>query len=325
MLPKIRALTFKRNISRSFALPVNQTLEILRATNANFEGLFSHKALSQLWFKQGESIVLNLNQHLSQTSSSLTQDKDYTLQELVSVTINKPDLYNIHKNAAKLYNLTTFFENLRPLQIGPVELDRPGPEAMLQTPTNSFLNVPTDEGFVDWLEDSFGSITEFRNLLINTAKAIKGDGTVWLVAESTLSDNYLQKNISLYNSAPAFSNLSIVATYNGGVVNDSERSGQIKRMKSMFEKEEEDMEPTRSSDADNDDLQLGTTEQAEYETAYLNKKLVPVLAIDASPRNYLVDYGVYGKQKYLENCWECIDWDVVLRRLPERSKQAITM
>ncbi|CAL1206375.1 unnamed protein product [Candida parapsilosis] len=293
-----------RSISGSFALPVNKTLEVLKATNANFDGLFSHSALDQLWFKQGNQLIQNLNQYLIQATN--LEDKPYTLPELVV---------------------------------------RPNASSLLETPQGaSFGNVPTDEVLLDWINHSFGSVVEFRTLLINTAKAIKGDGSVWLVAESTIGQNYLNRGsnnaaISGFTSTPAFHNLAIVVTYNGGTIDDSERSGQIKRMKSMLqgeiedgakvEEELEEGEAQQEKSINESDvagaLKLGTVEEAELETSYLNKKLIPALSIDASPRTYLLDYGVFGKQKYLENCWECIDWDVVLRRLPKRSKQAISV
>ena len=334
-------LYFTRSVSTSFSLPVNKTLEVLKATDANFEGLFSHSALDQLWFKQGNQLIQNLNQYLIQAAN--LEDKSYTLPELVAATINKPELYHIHKNASKLHNLQQFFENLRPLQQGaPFEIVKPDALSLLETPNgSSFGNIPTDEVLLDWINHSFGSVVEFRTLLINTARAIKGDGSVWLVAELTVGQNYLNRGsgvaLSGFTSTPAFHNLAIVVTYNGGTVDDSERSGQIRRMKSMLQeneaqpKSEEEVEEDEAknekseTELDENALKLGTAEQAELETSYLNKKLIPALSIDASPRNYLIDYGVFGKQKYLENCWECIDWDVVLRRLPPRSKQAITV
>ncbi|CAK9439053.1 mitochondrial 37S ribosomal protein mS43 [Lodderomyces beijingensis] len=328
--------TFKRSLG-TYSLPVNKTLEILKATNANFEGLFSHDALNQLWFKQGASITSNLNQHLTQAHEF--KDKELTLAELIHATSNKPDLVHVQKNAAKLHNLIAFFENLRPLT-GPHDISKPGPESLLSTPSDKFTNVPTDENLVDWISHSFGSMQEFRNLVINTAHAIKGDGTVWLVAESTVSQTHLNRS-SAVSSSPTYHNLALIATYNHGVVDDSERSGQISRMKNLFDEGDVTREGEGKDEGEGNgeeegkqsakktppppppvDLKLGTAEQAELDHAYVNKKLIPALAIDASPRNYLIDYGVYGKQQYLDNCWECIDWDVVSRRLPPRTKQA---
>lgn len=314
-----RSLVFRRSISTSFSLPVHKTLEVLKATNANFEGLFSHKAVDQLWFDRGQQLVQNLNQYLAQTNT--ISDKEYTLNEIISLSMNRPELFHIHKNASNLYNLTFFFENIRQLDTPPAKIVPPTKEALLATPSDEFTNKPMDVSLVDWINHSFGSVQELRNLLINSAKGIKGDGTVWLVAESTMSENYLNKSNF---SSPMFHNLAVVNTYNGGMIDDAERSGQVNRMKTLLEKNQQEQEQEKESNA-NSELELGSTEQAELETAFHNKRLVPALAIDVSPRNYLLDYGVYGKQKYLENVWECIDWDVVSRRLPERSKQVITV
>lgn len=346
------SLIFTRSISTSFSLPVNKTLEILKATNANFEGLFTNNAINQLWFQRGQQLVQNLNQHLAQTNNGLLSDSNninnntsstsdngngdgenvvnYSLNEIISITMNKPELFHIHKNATNLYNLQFFFENIRQLEQQPQEIIPSGSEVLLQTPKDQFKNVPLDKELVDWIEHSFGSIQELRNLIINSAKGIKGDGTVWLVAESTMSENYLSKSNF---SSPLFHNLAIVNTYNGGRIDDSERSGQLRRMKSVLQQQQEQNEEEQDKSTENkqkhnnstSEFELGSVEQAELETAFHNKRLVPALAIDVSPRNYLIDYGAYGKQQYLENVWECIDWDIVSRRLPPRSKQVITV
>ncbi|KAI5952741.1 hypothetical protein KGF54_003608 [Candida jiufengensis] len=310
-----RSLISKRSLS---SLPVNKTLEVLKATNANFEGLFSNKALTQLWFNQGQQLIQDLNQYISQ--SSIQKDgEELNLKEIIKLSINKSELYHINKNASKLYNLIQFFENIRPSNI-PIEINKPTQSDLLKTPTSQYGNIPTDENLLDWINQSFGSLTEFRNLFLNIGLSIKGDGNVWLVAESTMSQ--FQKHLGLGNSfaqKPSYHNLSVLATYNGGIIDDSERSGQIKRLKSLLDEEKNEEELKQNP------LKLGSIEDSEFENSYLNKNLIPVLCIDVSPKNYLLDYGVFGKRKYLENCWECIDWDIVLNRLPPRSKQAITV
>ncbi|CAI5758718.1 unnamed protein product [Candida verbasci] len=293
----------------TFSLPVNKSLEGIKATGENFQGLFSNKTINQLWFERGENLSSNLNNLLSQTSI-LKNDKEYSLQTIISLSMNTPELYQLHKYASNLFNLNFFIESLK--QNDANKIEKKNVDALLETPKNSFGNIPTDHDFLDWINYSFGSIEEFRNLLINSGRAINGDGIVWVVAESSMSENYLDKNLP--QKVPRFTNLAIVNTYNGGVLNDAERSGQISRMKKLLKEETEE-----------DELELGSVEEAEYNVAYHNKSLIPILSIDVSPRNYLLDYGVFGKQKYLENVWECIDWDVVLRRLPERTTQLITM
>lgn len=42
---------------------------------------------------------------------------------------------------------------------------------------------------------------------------------------------------------------------------------------------------------------------------------LPLLALNYWDMSYITDYGVTGKSKYLENCWNCINWDVVNKRL----------
>ena len=152
------SLIFTRSISTSFSLPVNKTLEILKATNANFEGLFTNNAINQLWFQRGQQLVQNLNQHLAQTNNGLLSDSNninnntsstsdngngdgenvvnYSLNEIISITMNKPELFHIHKNATNLYNLQ-FFENIRQLEQQPQEIIPSGSEVLLQTPKRS--------------------------------------------------------------------------------------------------------------------------------------------------------------------------------------------
>ncbi|RLV91693.1 37S ribosomal protein S26 mitochondrial [Spathaspora sp. JA1] len=42
---------------------------------------------------------------------------------------------------------------------------------------------------------------------------------------------------------------------------------------------------------------------------------LPVLAINLWDQAYIQDYGVNGRQKYLENVFDCIDWNVINERL----------
>lgn len=71
------------------------------------------------------------------------------------------------------------------------------------------------------------------------------------------------------------------------------------------------------------DLNGGIDESSYEKLNELNQKAanrekdftLPILAINAWSPAYIEDYGVTGRSKYLENVWNCINWDVVNKRL----------
>ncbi|EGW31440.1 uncharacterized protein SPAPADRAFT_62004 [Spathaspora passalidarum NRRL Y-27907] len=334
----------------TFELPENKILETIKEANTPFEGLFSNKAINELYFERGQHLVDELNRNLE--ASQVTGDLHFRgdLSHIISKTMNNANLYQINKNASHLHSLEFFFDALKPATLAEGKespIQESNRESIFETPSDQDIETNMDPELVSWIEHSFGSVQEFRNLLINSAMGIKGDGVVWLVAESSMSKTYLSdEDKGLYH------NLALVNTYNGGVIDGDDRSGQMGRFKKYLsdkeaenkgeekpqeqlemEQEEEQSEEQEEvteeqqkeeSKDSSDPLSLGSVEDAEYGHAFHDKKFVPALAIDASPRNYLLDYGVYGKQKYLENLWECIDWSIVSRRLPPRTKQAIS-
>jgi len=321
----------------SFNLPTISQLETLKSTEQDFQGLWSNRTVNELWFKRGEQLISGLNGSIEQSNVSDSTTSS-NLPELISQTINHPELYGVYAYSALLYNLQFSLESLKQNTNGTFGVS--GPEELLKTPTDEFSNIPQNDKLVSWINHSFGSIVEFRTLLLNSAKAIKGDGYVWLVAESNLSQSVLRNSPNIAepgtSKQPIYSNLAIVNTYNVGVVEDSIRSGQMNRLKQQKDaklaalkqkqkqrQEEQELVEEIEEEKQGDNLTLGSVEEAEFNSLYNDKKLLPLLAIDASQRAYLLDYGVFGKQQYLDNVWECIDWDIVANRLPERTKQFI--
>lgn len=318
----------KRLVS-SYTLPNIQLLEELNVNKQDFKGLFPHATYNELWFKRGEKVLEELNESL--VESQLNGPNN--LKELINLTINKPELVKIYNASSILYNLQFFFETLKEndesydfKSLDELEIFRnPDVEGVTK-------NLPRDEELISWLNASFGSITEFKNLLLNSAKSIKGDGITWLVAEPTVGELILRNsfNGSLNETnEPKYSKLSVMNTYNAGTVDDSIRSGQFlklqqqKKAKIALENEQlaKSEQPLIEDSVEYEtksENYLFNMEEAEFLNLYSDKKLVPVLAIDASMRNYLLDYGVFGKQQYLENVWDCINWDIVKQRLPPR-------
>lgn len=326
--------------SVSYTLPIIPNFEAAKVGEQNFPGLYSNNSVNELWFKRGQHLIDGLNRSLKEHK---VENPPSDLNELITLTFNKPDLADIYSYASLLHNLQFTFESLKPNENKQIV---PASEAdLLKTPDvfEEVSNAPTNAHLNQWIIDSFGSLVEFKTLLLNSAKGIKGDGTAWLVARASRSENgFLNHNTDL-----TYKTLSVMNTYNAGIVDDAIRSGQIEKFKQQkaakleaLRRKQQEKELISNSESNEEvpedetstefagipkNLVLGTIEEAEFATLYSDCKLLPLLAIDASMRNYLLDYGVYGKQKYLDNVWDCIDWDVVARRLPPRFKATVEL
>lgn len=336
------SVAFSRGVNRrlvrsvSYVLPTVPTLENLKVSQKGFDGLFSAASLEEVWFKQGQHVVDKLNAHLSQ--SSITSPP-LDLGELITLTFSKPQLQAIYEKALELHNLQFALESLKPNDQGNATIEKPGPLALLQTPTikTEFSNEPTQPELRDWIVDSFGSIAEFRTLLINSAKGIKGNGVVWLVAQATYSDSAMKASSGISSPEVSYNKLAVMNTYNCGTVDDSIRSGQITKLKEQKRAKEEALKKRQQERLEIEGTQveatedvpkesstvLGTVEEAEEAFSYSDRKIMPLLAIDASMKMFLSDYGVFGKAKYLDNVWDCINWDVVASRTPKRFRPSV--
>ena len=43
------------------------------------------------------------------------------------------------------------------------------------------------------------------------------------------------------------------------------------------------------------------------------EELYPLLCVSVHERDWLPDYGMWGKEEYLMRFWECVDWSRVFR------------
>ena len=325
----------------SYAVPSIPTLENIRVNKESFRGLLSNRAINELWFKRVESLVGKLNKLLEENQVEAPAD----LAELIRLSFHKPELHEVCSFASLIHNTQFAFESITPntLEGSQNSILKSGPETLLQTPSlaDSFTNEPSNPELREWIISSFGSIAEFRTLLLNSAKGIKGDGMVWLVTQATYSESTIKNKMTnaFENSEnQKYGSLAIVNTYNAGVADNLLVSGQLTKLSQQKEarvlaskKKSENIEGVdvgmkkeanfENREGQNDSLTLGSTEEAEAAVLFPDRKLLPLLAIDVSPRNYLLDYGVFGKNLYLENLWNCINWDVVSKRAPLRFKQ----
>lgn len=325
----------------SFILPTIPQLEELKISQKGYNGLLSNKSVNELWFKHGQELLNRLN---AQLVDKKIENPPASLSELITLSFANPDLNEVYTYGSKLYNLQFAFESLTPVpeSQGTVLPQKAPASALLETPTiaTKFDNEPRDPELVLWIVDSFGSIPEFRALLLNSANAIKGDGVTWLFAQATFSDLVLNSGTDA-SAQPTFDQLGVVNTYNGGIIDDAIRSGQLSKMKQARKAKQDAVkrrQEQRKEITEGDNVEasgetepvnsfkqtvLGTLEEAEEAFLYSDRRMVPLLAIDASMKWYLPDYGVYGKLDYLDNVWKCINWDVVAQRAPPRYKPSV--
>lgn len=47
------------------------------------------------------------------------------------------------------------------------------------------------------------------------------------------------------------------------------------------------------------------------------EELFPLLCLSVMEHAWLPDYGMWGKERYLINFWDCVDWNVVQKRWEE--------
>lgn len=273
---------------RSYITP---SLEHL-AQDQGLSGLFSKEGLKLAWFDRAEHYTEKLN-----VFSANTDQKP--LETIIHENANVSSKKQIFNYASLLYNLKFSMSSLQGCSI-PLPAEKPDRSQLVKTPdlTLSYGNEPLSTGnerLHQALVHSFGSIVEFRTLLLNSNNAISGDGFTWLVARQFNTAD---------SSAIKFDQLFIVNTYNAGSPFNSNRVGSFKHLEESIKKKNDE------------EYKASKLETAIDAAVYPKTKYIPLLAIDASPKAWLTDYGVFGKQQYLDRVWESIEWKVVENRLP---------
>ncbi|GME85528.1 unnamed protein product [Ambrosiozyma monospora] len=199
-----------------------------------------------------------------------------------------------------------FLSSLKPTN---QQIEKPNASVLLQTPdiNEKITNVPTLD-LVKWIDTSFGSLEEFKTLFLSSAASIKGNGYTWLLHRFMKPGNG-----DMRADSKKYSSLVILNTYNYGTPHEF-RSGQVSSARKFREKKaalekEEKGEP--STESDEKTLGIPTIEEAKDVYEPYATTFEPLLAVGVNPSFYVRDYGIYGKEKYLENVWNAIDWSVV--------------
>ncbi|ODQ81042.1 hypothetical protein BABINDRAFT_160459 [Babjeviella inositovora NRRL Y-12698] len=287
---------------------------------SGIKGLYSAQGLQNAWFEPADKYTTNLNALISHEESSDFLKTFPALSTITSQFAKNANELAVYNNATYLTNLQFCMEALNETRVLNVDhstlVSKPNAGALLKSNNGTYTNTPIENGDLhEWIVESFGSLEEFRTLLLNQAHAIKGDGFTWLVANNASGD---AKRMDLEN-------LFVVNTYNAGVPDDNVRGGQMNKLADQQKETKPQQEDIKSIDEEALDRAMETIGTVESVYAKVNQgktNYVPILCLNASPKAYLADYGVFGKRQYLDNVWECIDWEVVERRAPSREKRS---
>lgn len=287
---------------------VRPALEHLKQ-GSGVPGLFSSRGLDNAWFERAELYTAKLNR--------FSGGGDETpLESLIYEDAKSGVKRHVVNYASLLYNLRFALSCVRGCSLAVPTSAEYGRGELLETPGLSlrFSNEPAANGngvLQSAIVSSFGSIVEFRSLLMNSNLAISGDGFTWLVA----------RRPSGYDGSDGqvvYDKLFVVNTYNAGTPFNFNRSGHLDELKAQYAKNQAPLETIEEEETP---FLSKSIEEAKQTEAYKNVSYVPLLAIDASPKAWLHDYGVFGKRAYLDRVWESIEWNVVESRLP---KQAVS-
>ncbi|ODV95282.1 hypothetical protein PACTADRAFT_50028 [Pachysolen tannophilus NRRL Y-2460] len=331
-------------------IPIPTIPHIDSIKDNGIKGLYSEKGLNTVWYKKLEKNVISLEECIEEsnnsdnlkssfidkhtnTNSSLSLDlteinnpinKLYTL---LNKTAKNVEDYAVFCFASQIYNDYFAISSVGPKRFvenssssSSFNINKPDENSIFESPSMdlSFQNEPIGQ-LETWITESFGSIVEFRTHLLNTNLAIKGNGYTWLV---------IQKRHQKRDSFPIYENLYIVNTYNSGTPNAKITEGQLFSVKHQIDDLKE-KEKTKQDKIDQQEererlliTNLPTLEEAKEQVHLENSfEYIPLLAINGSPSAYLPDYGVFGKKMYLNNLWDCIDWEIVSNRIPEDARK----
>lgn len=302
--------TIIRHFNRSYITP---SLDHL-AKESPLPGLFSSKGLQNAWFDRADHYTNRLNKFTNQS-------EEIPLETLIYENAQSGVKRHIVNYASLLFNLRFALSCLRGCSQPLLKSQEIDSSELLKTPDMSlkYANEPITSGNTNLhnaLVSSFGSIVEFRSLLLNSNLAISGDGFTWLVARrSSTSDVESQPSEKV-----VFDKLFILNTYNAGTPFNFNKSGHMDDLKLQYSRSTKKLEPIVEETSSGFSMSK-SIEEAKQTEAYKKTSYIPLLAIDASPKAWLHDYGIFGKQKYLDRVWESIEWNVVESRLP---KQAVS-
>lgn len=225
-----------------------------------------------------------------------------TTQETLIATAREPHLAATFNYASMAHNNHFFFSGLS------------------KTGGNDRIEHMS-EALKDHLEKSFGSLESLRRELVMTADAMFGPGFVWLVQHTDAPGALARpfKILTTYQAGSPYPS----AHWRGQGVDMNNHGGAVEGgaiVKEYF---------ARQNVANRrEPLHVGSGAAAAAVTKIPpgGTHVVPVLCVNTWEHVWMWDYGVGGKEAFLQNWWNIIDWGRVesLSRIDSSSNRLMS-
>lgn len=252
-------------------------------------GLLSPKGLDIAWFQYQQHLVDQLNQ-LTQNTGLEDLTAFQIIQELPNnreVDLSQPGPRMLYQIAAQVYNNEFFFQSLKE--------STKASSAKVAEPTAEELR------FVDiskTVQNTTPDLTGVASSAAVDAAQAAGSTSFSVESPATTFENYIR---SSFDSFLSFRELFInKADAMFGAGNVWLVQDPVERMLFVVN--------TYNSGTPFDKKLRPPSE--------MESSLIPLLNMNTWEHVYLHDYGFSGKRRFIENAFDCINWSVVLERMP---------
>lgn len=264
------------------------------------EPLFSQQTVRLLWDDWHAGLLNKLNDEVRGTVW-----ENSSIVETVIGTSQDPTKIQAFNYASMALNNSFFLSGLKAKQMP--EGIQHWSELPPKKPGKSLLTQ---------IENHFESLPAFKLAFSSAAYGMAGSGYVWLVQDRE-------------------QNLGIIPTFGAGTIlvqNRLQRDGGGHA--AWFEASSVESKPSKKegyfisrttdaqgspfdprSNAGNRPPQVRSFSSApsRSNSDSVGEELFPLLCVSVHERDWLPDYGMWGKEEYLMRFWECVDWERVFR------------
>ncbi|CAG8617867.1 13140_t:CDS:2 [Dentiscutata erythropus] len=206
--------------------------------------------------------------------TSDTEFSDYTIYEIITKTAQEPSKALIFNYASQAWNNDFFLQGLTTKGV---------------TSPETFLH--------ERIKQTFGSISDFKTHFKNMALGLFGSGWTWQVtinikaaqSGTTLDTTRLQEKDPNNHPTSLLSSPFLTTA--------SQTSSQFAQNASS------------SKPVPPPSIALNLVDPPPHKS-----KFTPLLCLNVWEHAYLKDFGIHGKETYVDQFWECVDWAVVHNR-----------